>query len=149
MGSGKYHIKDGRFSLYLYTTIPGSELEMFGMKFKIIRLESDLRGTHSNLPMLSGTSDGYLCLGADGKPKQLRLYKGHQAVLDFDWSHPHYNNPNQGGNGERFQKGVVHVQPFSSSLQRQDMNARYMSNEEMATIGRIIRYYNPDVKFRP
>ena len=149
MGSGKNHKGDGMFSTYLYSVIPGTVIEMFGMKFEVIKLDIDPNGTHTGLPMCSATSDGYLCLGADGQPKQLRLYKNHHATIDFDWSHPHYNNPKVGGNGEKFPKGVVHVQSFaSSSNERFSMNARYMNNEEMETIGKVIRHYNPNVKFR-
>lgn len=150
MGSGKNHKGNGTFSTYLYSVIPGTITEMFGMKFEIIKLETDPTGTHTSLPMYSATSDGYLCLGKDGQPKQLRLFKNHHATMDFDWSHPHYNNPKDGGNGERFPKGVVHVQPYSqSSDNRYSMNARYMNNEEMTTIGQVIHHYNPNVKFRP
>lgn len=150
MGSAKNHLGNGTFSTYLYSVIPGTVTEMFGMKFEVLKLDTDPNGSHTSLPMYSGTSDGYLCLGTDGTPKQLRLFKKHHAILDFDWSHPHYNTPKKGGNGERFPKGVVHVQAYSqSSDNRNSMNARYMNNEEMATIGKVIHYYNPNVKFRP
>lgn len=150
MGSGKNHLGNGTFSTYLYSVVPGTVTELFGMKFEVIKLETDKDGTHTSLPMYSATSDGYLCLGTDGQPKQLRLFKDHHATVDFDWGHPHYNNPKFGGNGEKFPKGVVHVQPFSSSSDdRFGMNARYMNNEEMATIGQVIHYYNPNAKFRP
>lgn len=150
MGSGKNHLGNGKFSTYLYSVIPGTVTEMFGMKFEIIKLNTDPNGTHTSLPMYSSSSDGYLCLGKDGKPKQLRLFKNHHAVLDFDWGHSHYNNPKKGGDGERFSRGVVHVQPYSlSSDKRNSINARYMNNEEMATIGKVIHHYNPKVKFRP
>ena len=150
MESGKNHLGNGTFRTYLYSVISGTITEMFGMKFEIIKLDTDKNGTHTSLPMYSATSDGYLCLGKDGLPKQLRLFKNHRAAMDFDWSHPHYNNPAVGGNGDRFPKGVVHVQPYSqSSDNRYSMNARYMNNEEMATIGKVIHHYNPNVKFRP
>lgn len=150
MGSGKNYSGNGMFSTYLYSVIPGSVVEMFGMKFEVLKLDSDPNGRHTSLPMYSATSDGYLCYGPDGMPKQLRLYKDHHAVIDYDWSHPHVNSPRMGGNGESFPKGVVHVQTFSaSSDNRINMNARYMNNEEISTIGQVIRYYNPNVRFRP
>jgi len=150
MGSGKNHKGNGRFSTYLYSVIPGTVTEMFGMKFEVIKLDTDKNGTHTSLPMYSATSDGYLCLGTDGQPKQLRLHKDHHATMDFDWGHSHYNAPKKGGNGERFPKGVVHVQSFSSSSDdRTCMNARYMNNEEISTIGKVIHHYYPNAKFRP
>lgn len=151
MGTAKTHIGNGNFSTYLYTTVSGTTFEMYGMKFKVIKLEVDKDGKHTSFPLYSKTSNGYLCLGEDGLPKQLRMYdKNHRAIMDFDWGHTHYNNPKNGGNGELFSPGVVHVQEFSSSsYDRLSSNARYMNNEEIATIGNIIRHYNPNVKFRP
>lgn len=150
MGSGKYYKGGSDFSIYLYNTVEGSEFEMFGMRFKVIKLDADPDGTHSGLPMYSATSDGYLCLGKDNKPKQLRLYKNHHASKDFDWGHEHYNDPSKGGDGKRFKKGVVHVQPFPGSSDiRFSNNARYMNDDEVAAIGKVILHYNPNAKLRP
>ena len=146
MGNARNHLGNGIFSTYLYETIPGTTEVICGLKCEIIKLSSDDNGRHSNIPMRSGTSDAYLCLGTDGRPKQLRLFKDHIAVADYDWSHSHYNNPRKGGDGHLFPKGTVHVQPFSNDMRLSD-NARFMTDNEIETIGKIIHHYNPDVKF--
>lgn len=45
MGSGKNHLGNGTFRTYLYSVIPGTITEMFGMKFEIIKLDTDENGT--------------------------------------------------------------------------------------------------------
>ena len=146
MGNARNHLGNGKFSTYLYEAIPGTTEEIGGLKCEIIKLGADDDGRHSNIPMRSGTSDVYLCLGTDGKPKQLRLFKDHVAAVDYDWSHPHYNDPKKGGDGQRFPKGTVHVQPFSNDTRLSNI-ARLMTDSEIETTGKIIHHYNPNVKF--
>ncbi len=149
MGSQKNHNGEGVFSAYLYETVPGTEITMYGLKLKVIKLVVDKDGKNSNLPQCSASSDGYLCLGKDGLPKQLRIYKDHNWSVDYDWGHPHTNYTKYGGDGRHFDKGTVHVQEYGGGSDRNSYGARYMNNDEMETIGKIIHHFNPSVKLRP
>lgn len=148
MGNQKYNLGGGQFSERKYETLPGTTIEMFGLKCKVIKKVDDITGRNSNIPQYSGTSDVYLILGRDGKPKQLRLFEDHRMSVDFDWGHDHTNR----NDGKHFHKGTVHVQSYRNSstgaADRNSANARYMNNQEMKTIGKIIHHFNPDVKFR-
>lgn len=93
----------------------------------------------------------FLRLDKTGKPVQGRLYNGRLSAIDFDWGHDHYNNPGKGGNGQKFSKGVVHVQEYrfrkDGTVDRISQNARLMTNDEIKTYGPILKYFDPKIKF--
>lgn len=148
MGNQRHHLGGGQFDKKLYEAIPGSTIEMHGLKCEIIKKVDDKDGRNSNIPQYSATSDAYLVLGKDGKVKQLRLFKDHRMSVDYDWGHDHTNI----GDGKHFSKGTVHVQTYHTNadetISRLTNNARFMNNQEMKIIGEIIHHYNPNVKFR-
>lgn len=96
--------------------------------------------------MASSTSDIYFKKGTDGLASQEKVYKDRQTILDFDWNHDHKNS-----DGRIFHKGKVHVQVYrknsDGSLTRLK-DARFMNNYEMKKYGPILKYFNPNVKFR-
>lgn len=141
MGVQRSYLGNGNFSEYLYETIVGTEQRINDLNCKVIKLIADKQGTHSNMPQYSATSDVYLILGADGKVKQMGVYKDYKLDKDFDWTYPH-TNP---GNKQKFPKGVVHVHPDVNH----QTDARYMDDAEMMKYGNIIHYYNADAKLRP
>lgn len=153
MGNPKKFMPGGKFSQYLY--MPNEDYPVIvtgSIKAKVVKNVADPSGRHTSLPLGAGTFDMYFRLGADGHIAQARVYVNRLACIDFDWGHNHYNNPDKGGNGQWFRKGVVHVQNISfnadGSVSRLSANARYMSDEEIAKYGNIILKFAPDVSFR-
>ena len=67
--------------------------------------------------------------------------------MDLDWNHSHTNS-----DGTVFQKGTIHVQVYivgkNGKPQRLSDNARLMTDAEIAKYGPIIKYFNPNVKFK-
>ncbi len=100
------------------------------------------------LPTFSKSSEVYLKADKDGNVVQARIYNDRKPVCDFDWDHSHQN-----ANGEKFEKGVVHVQEFrqnsNGAWERLSKEARYMSNDEIERYGELLRKLKPDIKFRP
>lgn len=100
------------------------------------------------LPTYSKTSEVYLKVDKNGNIIQARIYKNRKPVCDFDWDHSHQNSK-----GDKFEKGVVHVQEFKQNSkgfwERQSKKARYMSNDEMKRYGELLKKVNPNVKLRP
>lgn len=141
MGSQRTYYGDGIFSEFLYEPIEGMDYEHNGIKCRVLKLQTDNAGTHSSIPQFAKTSNVYLVLGTDNKPKQMAVYENHRLVKDFDWTHAHTN----AGDGQHFQKGVVHVHLDVSH----STNARYMNNDEIAKYGAIIQHYSPNAKLRP
>ncbi|MBD5303696.1 MAG: hypothetical protein HDS18_02950 [Bacteroides sp.] len=153
MGSPRIMLPEGGFSQYLYCDHDGwATIELGGIKAKVVRNISDQDGLHTSLPMAAGTSEMYLRLDNFGNPVQARVYINRFSSLDFDWGHPHYNNPKKGGDGKVFPKGVVHIQEFTSesdgSGYRMSYNARYASEAEINKYGEILKAFNPKIKFR-
>lgn len=152
MGHPRNMTSDGGFSVHLYKDHDQwSAFSFNGINAKVIQNISDPNGIHTSLPLASGESDIYLRLDKTGKPVQGRLYKGRLSAIDFDWGHDHYNNPGKGGNGQKFSKGVVHVQEYrfkqDGTVDRISQNARPMTPDEIKTYGPILKYFNPKVKF--
>jgi len=147
MGGQKHYAGGGQFSVRTYDTVAGTEQTIAGLKCKVVKRKDDVTGDKSALPQFAGSSDVYMVYGTDGKPKQLRRYVNHQMYVDYDWAHTHSNK-----DGRMFQKGTVHVQAFlldaNGNRVRNSKNARKMNNEEMKTIGKIIKFYNSDVKLK-
>ena len=146
MGNQREYLQSGGFSQYLYKD-ESPKVTINGITGKMISLVADPAGTHAGLPTYANTSDIYFKKGKDGLASQAKVYKDRKTVLDFDWSHTHKNN-----NGKIFPKGTVHVQVYrvnaDGSLTRLSNLARFMSNHEMKLYGPIIKYFNPEVKFR-
>lgn len=128
----------------------GDKVTVNGVTGEILRNIDDPDGSHSRMPSYSGESDMYFRLDSDGKTViQGTLYIGHKKICDFDWGHEHKNT-----DGKKFPKGVVHVQFYEADsngnrVRANNGDARYMNNGEMKKYGPIIRYFNPDAKFRP
>lgn len=141
MGSQRTYSGGGTFIEFLYEPIDGMDYTYNGIRCRVLKLQADETGTHSSIPQFAKTSDVYLVLGADNKPKQMAVYKNHRLLKDFDWTHQHKN----ASNGQRFEKGVVHVHLDVSH----STDARYMNNDEIAKYGAIIQHYNPNAKLRP
>ncbi len=138
MGNQRQYVPGGDFTEYLYETI-GKTVVINGMKCSIVRLKGDLE-FHSSLPFYSKTSDAYVNLGKDGKPKQIRLFKDRKSWKDFDWGHTHKNK-----DGSIFPKGVVHVQRFQGVNSK---DARFLTADEIKNFGDIIHHFAPGVKFQ-
>ena len=143
MGGQSFYKKDGGFSEYLYHQV-GEAFEMNGFKCKTIdKIGGKLY--HDGLPLYSNTSDIYFKKSDEtGQIEQVRFYKGRQAVMDFDWGHPH------GKNGE-FPEGVVHVQAFdfdSKTKKLRVLPTRLMTDEEIVKFGEILKKVNPNIKFK-
>ena len=147
MGNSRFYLSNGGFSEYLYETV-GQPKVINGLRAKIVKLKTDIKGTHSSLPQYSNTSDIYFRLGQDGRPCQAKLYLSRRMCLDFDWDHEHKNS-----DGKVFKKGTVHVQVYSvnkdGTLSRMSDNARYMTDREIELYGEVIKAFYSDIKFRP
>ena len=105
MGQQREYIKTGGFSTYLYIQKGATIVSSNGVEGKVVE---KIDGTaYDGLPIFSNTSEVYLKKNAQGDVIQARIYKDRKPVCDFDWDHIHVNK-----NGERFEKGVVLVQPF-------------------------------------
>jgi hypothetical protein len=146
MGNQRQYLASGGFSEYLYQD-ESERVTINGVTGKMISKITDPTGTHDGLPTYSNTSDIYFKKGDDGLASQAKVYKDRKTVLDFDWNHEHKNR-----NGRVFPKGTVHVQMYrvnsDGSLTRLSDNARSMNNHEMKKYGPILKYFNPNVKFR-
>lgn len=152
MGGQKQYIETGGFSEYLYEQI-GDTVRMNGLQAKMIKLKSDKDGTHSGLPSFANSSNVYLRQGLDGLACQAKRYESRRMIIDYDWSHVHKNK----SDGRVFPVGVVHVQKYeyigkdangNAIFRRLSNEARHLNNEEMKTIGPILKKFNPNVKFR-
>lgn len=146
MGLQREYIESGGFSTYLYTQQGSDIVASNGVVGKVVK---KIEGSaYDGLPIYSNTSEVYFKENAKGEIIQARIYKDRKPVCDFDWDHPHKNK-----SGERFESGVVHVQPFTQkpdgSWKRQSAKARYMSNEEISRYGELLKKANPAVKLRP
>lgn len=146
MGNQREYLASGGFSKYLYKD-ESPKVTINGVTGKMISKITDPTGIHEGLPTYSNTSDVYFKKGKDGKASQAKVYKDRKTVLDFDWSHNHKNS-----DGRIFLKGTVHVQVYrvnaDGSLTRLSNSARLMNNHEMKLYGPILKYFNPDVKFK-
>ena len=140
MGGAKAYNPGGGFSSYEFRQ-DGGTINVGGVSAKVI-VKIDDDSNHSGLPVHSNTP-GAIYVKVDGsekKPIQIRVYEGRTASFDLDWGHTHdASHP----------KGVVHVQFFDKDGKRSTKKVRFMNNEEMKKYGPILRYLNPDVKFRP
>lgn len=147
MGNSRFYLSNGGFSEYLYETV-GQPKVINGLRAKIVKLKTDIKGTHSSLPQYSNTTDIYFRLGQDGQPCQAKLYLSRRMCLDFDWDHEHKNS-----DGKVFKKGTVHVQVYSvnkdGTLSRRSDNARYMTDREIELYGDVLKAFNPNIKLRP
>lgn len=146
MGNQREYLPSGGFSEYLYKD-ESPKVTINGVTGKMISKITDPTGTHAGLPTYSNTSDVYFKKGQDGSASQAKVYKDRKTVLDFDWSHTHKNS-----NGRVFNKGTVHVQVYrvnsDGSLTRLSNDARLMNNHEIKKYGPILKYFNPNVKFK-
>lgn len=146
MGLQRQYIMNGGFSSYLYHQKGEIIIASNGIKGKVVE---KIDGTqYDGLPIFSNTSDVYFKINANGEIVQARIYKDRKPVCDLDWDHSHTNK-----SGEKFEKGVVHVQPFKQkndgSWHRDSKKARYMSTEEIDKYGELIKKANPNAKLRP
>ncbi len=105
MGLQREYIENGGFSTYLYTQKGKSIIASNGVEGKVVE---KIEGTaYDGLPIFSNTGEVYFKRNAKGEIIQARIYKNRRPLCDFDRDHPHKNK-----SGEKFEKGVVHVQPF-------------------------------------
>ena len=145
MGNQRQYLASGGFSEYLYKD-ESEKVTINGVTGKMISMIADPTGNQAGLPTYSSTSDIYFRKGTDGLASQAKVYKDRQTILDFDWNHDHKNS-----DGRIFHKGTVHVQVYrknsDGSLTRLK-DARFMNNYEMKKYGPILKYFNPNVKFR-
>lgn len=151
MGNQRQFNPDGGFYQYLFQSHPDWEkFSVNDLKAKVVRMISDPECHHPRLPAYSNTSDVYLLADDHGAIIQARVYVNRQSCLDFDWDHSHCNTE---GDKQFFPAGVVHVQSYAvdekGRLMRLSMQARLMTDDEIAKYGPIIHHFNPDVKFRP
>lgn len=141
MGGYKKFKAEGGFSEYLYHQV-GESVTANGITAKVITMIGD-DSFHSSLPLFSNTSIAYAKRSDEGdhEVEQLRIYKDRKASIDFDWGHGHRN----------FEKGVVHVHvaPEDGNLHKKSNAVRYMTDEEIALYGPIIKLLNPNARFRP
>ena len=151
MGNQREYIKSGGFSQYLYEDHKAfTPQTVNGVHGKVVHYILDGNTEHTGLPAYANTSDMYFRVGLNGEVVQGKLYLDRRHCIDFDWGHIHVNRI---GDGRKFPKGVVHVQIYPvdkyGKATRMSNNARYMTDEEIAKYGGIIRAFNPNVKFRP
>ncbi len=153
MGNQNQYNKSGGFTEYLYETVDQyGTFTHKGITAKVVKLAgSDT--THYSLLTYTNTSQMYFKVGRDGDIIQGRYYDTERrSAIDFDWSHNHYNDPKKGGDGQRFDKGVVHVQKYTVDEKgvplRKSNDARLMTEEEIKKFGPIILHFNPTVKFK-
>lgn len=141
MGGFKKYNPAGGFSEYLYHA-DGEPITAGGITAKVVtRIDDD--AFHSSLPLYSNTGTAYMKRSDEEghEIEQLRIYQDRKAVLDFDWGHSHGDH----------MKGTVHVHVLTSdgNLHSDASAVRYMSNEEIAKYGSLIKAANPNVKLRP
>jgi len=146
MGLQRDYNENGGFSNYLYYQIGETITASNGVEAKIV---SKIDGSpYDGLPTFSKTGEMYLRVNSDGKVVQARIYKNRKVVCDFDWNHTHQNK-----NGQKFENGTVHVQEFrqkaDGTWERQSKKARYMTNDEIARYGELIKKIAPYVKLKP
>lgn len=146
MGMQRLYNESGGFSEYLYHQVGETIVASNGVEGKVV--EKIDKASYDGLPILSNTSEVYFKTNANGEIIQARIYKDRKPACDFDWDHNHTNK-----NGEKFEKGTVHVQPFKKDAKgnwkRDDKHARYLSNEEIQRYGELIKKANPNAKLRP
>lgn len=146
MGNQRVYLASGGFSQYLYEDVTLS-VTINGVTGKMIKSIYTEPGDHDRLPTYSNTSDIYFKVGEEGLAAQAKVYDGRKMKLDFDWDHEH-KNPD----GTKFPKGTVHVQVYrlnsDGKWERISTQARLMSDAEIAKYGPIIKYFNPNVKFK-
>lgn len=146
MGNQRDYLASGGFSQYLYEDVTPS-VTINGVTGKVIKSIDTKPGDHDRLPTYSNTSDIYFKLGEDGLAAQAKVYDGRKMKLDFDWNHEHTNK-----DGTKFPKGTVHVQVYKVDIHgnwtRISKDARLMTDAEIAKYGPIIKYFNPNVKFK-
>ena len=146
MGNQREYLASGGFSKYLYEDVTPS-VTINGVTGKMIKSINTEPGDHDRLPTYSNTSDIYFKVGADGLASQAKVYDGRKMKLDFDWDHEH-TNPD----GTKFPKGTVHVQVYrlnsDGKWERISKHARHMTEAEIAKYAPIIKYFNPNVKFK-
>jgi hypothetical protein len=146
MGLQKYYDKNGGFTVEQYYQVGPPITTSNGVEAKIV---AKIGATpFVGLPTYSKTSEVYLKANSNGNVVQARIYRDRKPVCDFDWDHAHRN-----ADGEMFEKGVVHVQEFKRSpegkWERQGKVARYMTDDEIARYGELLRKLKPDIRFRP
>lgn len=146
MGRQQEYIESGGFSAWLYTQKGPTIVAPNGIEGKVVE---KIDGTsYDGLPIYSRTSEVYFKSNAQGEIIQARIYKDRKPVCDFDWDHPHTNK-----SGEKFEKGVVHVQMFkqtpSGKWKRVSNKARYMNPEEISKYGELIQIANPKARLLP
>lgn len=70
-------------------------------------------------------------------------------MKDFDWDHGHKNKKTK----EKFPEGIVHVQEWHRNADgkwmRDKYKARYMTPQEIAEYGELIKLANPDAILTP
>lgn len=146
MGNQREYLASGGFSQYLYKD-ESPKVTINGVTGKMISKITDPTGTHSGLPNYGNTSEVYFKKGKDGLATQARIYKDRYSYIDLDWNHSHTNT-----NGTMFPKGTIHVQVYkigkNGEPQRLSDNARLMTDAEIAKYGPIIKFFNPNVKFK-
>lgn len=147
MGTQREYIESGGFSAYLYLQRGEAIVAPNGVKAKVVE---KIYGTRfDGLPILSNTGEVYLKRNPGGEIVQARIYRNRRPVCDFDLDHAHVNK----GSGERFAKGVVHVQTFvrkpDGTWRRQKHKARNMTDEEVVRYGPLLRKVRPGLKLRP
>ena len=145
MGGARAYNPAGGFSSYEFRQ-DGETIKIGGVSAKVI-VKIDDDGLQSGLPIHSNTPNVVYVNVQKNKnnPVQLRVFEGRTAHKDFDFGHPHEDKKT----GKKYPKGVVHVQVFDENGIRDNKHARYMNNEEIRKYGPILRYLNPNVKFRP
>ncbi len=147
MGNQREYLESGGFTQYLYKD-ESPKVTINGVTGKMVSKISAPTAKHDGLPTYANTSDIYFKKGDDGLATQAKAYIGRKMYLDFDWNHDHKNK----GDGRFFPKGTVHVQVYkidkNGNIHRLSDDARFMSNYEMKKFGPIIKYFNPNAKFR-
>lgn len=146
MGMQRQYLEQGGFSSYLYTQVGESITASNGVVGKVVE---KIDGTSfDGLPIYSNTSEVYFKRNSEGQIIQARVYDNRNPVCDFDWDHNHKNK-----SGERFEKGVVHVQLFkqdpNGDWKRESKKARYMNLQEIARYGELIKLADPNARLTP
>ncbi len=153
MGNQRQYNKCGGFSENLYETLERyGSVTINGITAKVVKEKDDEKG-QSGLPTYTNTANMYFKEGPNGDIIQGAYYgKDRRIRISFDWAHEHYNDPKKGGNGKRFEKGVVHIHPYTTNengkVVRKGINARLMTDNEIKKFGDIIKHFNPNVKFK-
>jgi hypothetical protein len=146
MGTQRTLVKSGGFSSHCYYSVGQPICTSNGIVAKVVKKINET--PFDGLPIFSDTGEVYLKADINGNVIQARIYRNRCPVCDFDWDHPHKN-----ANGERFEEGVVHVQEFklnaNGEWKRLGKKARYMTDDEIARYGELLRKLKSDIKFRP